>query len=63
MHAQRLVGFERAQARDDAVEAFPVAGGAADAAIDYELVRLLSYVRVELFISIRSGASVSQLLR
>jgi hypothetical protein len=32
---------------------------AADAAVDDELARILGYVRIELFISIRSGASVN----
>ena len=37
LHQQRLVGFELAQRRDDAVEALPVARRTADAAIDHEL--------------------------
>jgi hypothetical protein len=45
---QRLVGIERAERGDDAVEALPVARGAADAAIDDELVRPLGNVRVEI---------------
>ena len=44
---QRLVGLEPAQRRDDAVEAFPVARGAADAAIDDELARPLRHLRIE----------------
>ena len=48
LHAQRLVGFERAQRRHDAVEALPVARRAADAAIDHELVRLLGHLRIEI---------------
>ena len=47
LHAQRLVGFEAAQRRDHAIEALPVAGGAADAAIDHELVRLLGHLGIE----------------
>ncbi len=47
LHEQRLVGFELAQRGDDAVEAFPVARGAADAAVDDEFVRLLGDVGVE----------------
>ena len=39
LHQQRLVVLELAQRRDDAVEALPVARGAADAAVDDELVR------------------------
>ena len=48
LHAQRLVGFERAQRGDHAVEAFPVARGAADAAVDHKLVRLLRHVGIEI---------------
>ena len=44
---QRLVGFEPAQRRDDAVERLPVARRAADAAIDDELARPLGDVGVE----------------
>ena len=47
LHAQRLVGLERGERRDDAVEALPIARGAADPAIDDELVRLLRHLRVE----------------
>ena len=39
--------FERAQRGDDAVEALPVARGAADAAVDHQLVRLLGDLGVE----------------
>ena len=42
-----LVGLERLQGGDDAVEVVPGAGGAADAAVDDELVRVLGDVRVE----------------
>ena len=47
LHEQRLVAFEPPQRRDDAVEAFPVARGAPDAAIDDELARPLRHLRVE----------------
>ena len=39
LHQQRLVALERRRVVDDAVEALPVARGAADAAIDDELAR------------------------
>ena len=45
---QRLVALEPAQRRDDAVEALPVARGAADAAIDDELARPLRDLGVEI---------------
>ena len=47
LHAQRLVRFERREGRDDAIEALPVARGAADAAVDHELMRLLGHLGVE----------------
>ena len=47
LHQQRLVGFEPPQRRHDAVEAVPVAGGAADAAVDHELAGLLGHVGIE----------------
>ena len=47
LHQQRLVGLELPQRCDDAVEALPVAGGAADAAVDDELARALGDDRVE----------------
>ena len=54
-HAHRLAGLDQQglvvlqapQRRDDAVEAFPVAGGPADAAIDHQLLRPLGHVGVE----------------
>ncbi len=45
---QGLVGFELAQRADDAVKAFPVARGAADAAIDDQFARLFGDHRVEI---------------
>ena len=48
LHQQRLVVLERAQARDDPVIGFPVARGAADAAIDDEFLGALGDVRVEI---------------
>ena len=47
LHQQRLVGFELAQRGHDAVEALPIARGAADAAIDHELARLLGHVGID----------------
>ena len=44
---QRLVVLQPLQRRDDAVEAFPVARGAADAAIDHELLGPLGHFGVE----------------
>jgi hypothetical protein len=41
LHAKRLVRFEVTQSRHYAIKAFPVAGGAADATIDNEFLRLL----------------------
>jgi hypothetical protein len=48
LHAQRLVRFERCERLDDAIEAFPIARSAADAAIHHELVRFLRHVRIEI---------------
>ena len=62
LHEQSLIGFEPLQRRDDAVEAFPIARGAADAAIDDEFFRRSATSGSRLFISMRNGASVSQLL-
>ena len=59
---QRLVVAERPQRGDDAVEALPVARRPADAAIDDQFAGLLGHLGSRLFISMRSGASVSQLL-
>ena len=39
LHQQRLVAFQPLQRRDDAIETFPVARRAADAAIDHEFAR------------------------
>ena len=47
LHQQRLVAVELAQGCDDAVEALPVARGAADAAVDDELARLLGHFGIE----------------
>jgi|GEM_PF-2316126 len=44
---QRLVGLQTLERGDDAVEALPVARGAADAAVDHELAGLLGHVRIE----------------
>jgi hypothetical protein len=44
---QRLVLIQTLQHFDDLVEALPVAGWWADAAIDDELIRLLGNVRIE----------------
>ncbi len=44
---QRLVGLKLSERRDNAVEALPVARGAADAAVDDELARPLRHLRVE----------------
>ncbi len=48
LHQQRLVFGERLQRRDDAVEVLPGAGGAADAAIDDQFVRIFRHVRIEI---------------
>ena len=47
LHQQRLVGLQRAQRGDDAVEALPVARGPADAAVDDQLRRPLRHLRIE----------------
>jgi hypothetical protein len=47
LHAKRLVGFEITQSHNNAIKAFPVAGGAADAAIDHKLVRLLCHFGIK----------------
>ncbi len=47
LHQQRLVAVERAQRRHDAVEALPVARGAADAAVDHELRGPLGHLGIE----------------
>ena len=44
---QRLVRLQVLQARDDAVEILPGPGGAADAAIDHQLMRVLGHVGVQ----------------
>ncbi len=48
LHQQRLVRVERLQALDDAVEGVPVARGAADAAIDDEILRPLRDLGIEI---------------
>jgi hypothetical protein len=45
---QRLVGLERSERRGDAIEAVPIARGAADAAIDHQLVGFFSDLGVEI---------------
>lgn len=60
LHEQRLVGLERAERRHDPVEILPAAGGAADPAIDHQLVRTLGHIGWRLFISIRNAASDCQ---
>ena len=47
LHAQRLIGFKRGEGCDDAIKTLPIARGAADAAIDHELVRPLGHFGVE----------------
>ena len=47
LHEQCLVIFETLQRRDDAVKAFPVACGAADAAVDDKFARPLRDIGVE----------------
>ena len=47
LHAQRLISLKRPESRDDAVIAFPIARGAADAAINHKLLRLLGDLGVE----------------
>ena len=48
LHQQRLVVVERVQGADDGVVAVPVAGGAAGAAVDDEVLRALGDVWVEI---------------
>ena len=48
LHKQRLVVGKRLQRPHDAVEIFPRAGGAADAAIDDQLVRVLGHIGIEI---------------
>jgi hypothetical protein len=47
LHDQRLVRFEVLQRGDDAVEILPGPGGAADAAIDHQLMRVFGHVGVQ----------------
>ena len=47
LHQQGFVALELAQARDDAVEAVPIARGAADAPVDDQRLRLLGHLRIE----------------
>ena len=47
LHAQRLIHFKRGEGHHHAIETFPVARGAAGAAIDHELVRPLGHFGVE----------------
>ena len=48
LHQQRFIGLERAQAGDDAVEGFPIARRAANAAIDDQFLRPLRHARIEI---------------
>ena len=48
LHEQRLVAFEALERGDDAVEALPVARGAADAAIDDEFFGTFGHLRIEI---------------
>ena len=48
LHQQRLVLVQRLQRRDDAVEILPGAGGAADAAVDHQFVRIFGNVGIEI---------------
>ncbi len=48
LHQQRLVVAQPAQRLHDPVEGFPVARGAADAAIDDQLLRLLRHLGIEI---------------
>jgi hypothetical protein len=63
LHQQRFVFGQPLQRLDDAVEAIPVARGAADAAVDDEFAGILGDLGSRLFISMRSGASVVQCAR
>jgi len=47
LHEQRFVVAQALQRREDGVEAFPVARGAPDAAVDHQLGRVLGDVRIE----------------
>ena len=47
LHQQRLVVVQVAQHLEDLVVAGPVARGAADAAVDHQVLRVLGHVRVE----------------
>src|SRR5262249_45770602 len=47
LHQERLVGLERAQAGEDALEALPVPCRPTDAAVDHELGWFLRHLRVE----------------
>ena len=60
LHEQRLVALEVGEGTDDGLEAAPVAGRLAGAAVDHELVWLSATSGSRLFCSIRSGASVGQ---
>ncbi len=62
LHEQGLVLLQRLERGHDAVEGLPVARRPADAAIDDEGLRVLGHPGSRLFMSIRKGASVSQLL-
>ena len=48
LHHQRLVFVEIAQRCDDLVEIGPGAGGAADAAVNHQFVRVLGHFRIEI---------------
>jgi hypothetical protein len=62
LHQQGFVVFEFGQGFYNGVIAFPVARGAANAAVDHQLVGFSATSGSRLFINMRSGASVSQLL-
>src|SRR5580704_5535407 len=47
MNQQRLVVLKRLEALHNGVEAFPVSGGLAGAAVDHQILRALSHVGVE----------------
>jgi hypothetical protein len=47
LHQQRLVVASSLQRREDLVEALPVARGAADAAVDHQVLRTLGHLGVE----------------
>ena len=48
LHAQGLVRLEIAQGCDHAIEALPIARGAARAAVDHQLVRVLRHLGIEI---------------